>query len=243
VSRRSEGLLLVLAGLVAFRLVVIGTYDQYVRTGMRLPLVVASAVLVAIGVVTTVRGALAEDRVAAGEAPEHESHDHAPLVGWLLIAPIGVLLAIAPASLGADAAARQPAYTSSIQSSAFPALPEPRDGAVDVRLAEFVDRALWDAERSLDGTSVRLTGFVVHDDRVEGGFLLTRFQIACCAADAVPVEVAVPDPPSDHPDDQWVEVVGRLVPPVEATGSGALPLVGIDAEEVVAIPEPETPYE
>jgi uncharacterized repeat protein (TIGR03943 family) len=233
---------LVLAGIVAFRLVVTGGYDQYVRPGMRLPLLAASVFLALLGAVTTVRGALREDREAAGELPVDEHH-HAPLVGWLLVLPMAVLLAVAPASLGADAANRQTAYTSSIAPSAFSALPEPRDGAVELRLAEFIDRALWDSNRSLDGTTVRLVGFVVHDDRVDDGFVLTRFQISCCAADAVPIKVAVSDAPADPVDDQWVEVTGRLVPPATTGDEGPPPLVGIDADDLVEIPEPATPYE
>jgi uncharacterized membrane protein YcgQ (UPF0703/DUF1980 family) len=84
---------------------------------------------------------------------------------------------------------------------------------------------------------------VVHDDAVPDGFVLTRFQIACCAADAVAIKVAVPDPPTDPADDQWVEVVGRLVPPPEVDDDGVYPLVEIDVDELVLTTEPSTPYE
>lgn len=239
-SRRAEGLLLVLVGLVAFRLVLTGTYDQYVRAGMRLPLLAASAFLVVLGAWTTVTEALREDR---GEASDGGHHHGRPLVGWFLLLPLAVLVTVAPAALGADAATRQRAYQPAIERVRYGPLPEARAGAVDLRLAEFVDRALWDAGNSLDGTTVRLTGFVVHDEAVPDGFLLTRFQIACCAADAVPVKVAVPDPPSDPADDQWVQIVGRLVPLPAFDEQGDLPMVAVEVDELVVTAEPESPYE
>ena len=263
-SRRDQGLLLLLTGLVAVRLVVEGTYDTYVRTGMRIPLLLASAVLIALGVTTAFRGALAADRRAAGrdEPPgpgtsghrhdddlDHDhrggdAHEHRPWVGWLLALPLAVLVTVAPPALGADAAGRQAAYAPQIEGTAFPALPEPVDGAVELRLGSFVDRALWDAGDSLAGTPVRLTGFVVHDDAVDGGFLLTRFRIACCAADAVPVQVAVLDAAVVPDEDEWVEVTGELVDPPDFDPQAAdLPRVDLTATSILPTSEPASPYE
>lgn len=265
-NRRAQGLLLLLTGLVAFRLVVTGTYDAYVQSAMRWPLLAASAFLVALGVGTAFHAAWREDRRARGDDPaddpadahaapdpapvtddhghDHDhGHQHRPFVGWLLALPLAVLLLVAPASLGADAATRQEAYTPEIAGTVFPPLPEPTDGAVDLRIGEFVDRALWDEGGSLDDTPVRLTGFVVHDPAVDG-FVLARFRIACCAADAIPIKVAVLDDGGRPPEDQWLEVVGVAVdrPPTEP-GADEIPQVELTLTSYEAVDEPASPYE
>jgi uncharacterized repeat protein (TIGR03943 family) len=247
-------MLLLLTALVALRLVVGGTYDTYVRAGMRIPLLLASAFLAVLGLATAFRGALAADRRAVARrdgvdlddpSDDHgHDHDHRPSIGWLLAAPLTVLVLIAPPALGADAAGRQDAYAPQLGQTRFPDLPAPVDGAVDLRLAAFVDRALWDAGDSLDGTPVGLEGFVDRDASVPDGFLLTRFQIACCAADAVPVRVAVLDPPAVPDEDQWVRVTGVLVPPPTFDpAASTYPVVEVTAQSVDEIPEPASPYE
>lgn len=269
-TRRAQGLLLLLTGLVAFRLVVTGTYDSYLQPAMRWPLLAASAFLVVLGIGTAFAEAWREDKGTTvghdpadafaapdGEADaehdlghhhdghDHDGHDHEhrPAVGWLLALPLAVLLLVAPAPLGADAAERQEAYTPQIEASAFPPLPAERAGAVDLRIGEFVDRALWDRGGSLDGAPVRLTGFVVHDDEVEG-FVLARFRIACCAADAIPIKVHVLTDEPRPPEDQWVEVVGTLVErPPTRPGSDEIAPVEIEASSVDEVPEPASPYE
>lgn len=264
-TRRAQGLLLLLTGLVAFRLVVTGTYDSYLQPAMRWPLISASAFLVVLGIGTAFAEAWREDQGTApgGDDPadalatpdgepdaDHEVHhraghdqEHRPAVGWLLALPLAVLLLVAPAPLGADAAGRQEAYTPQIEASAFPPLPAERDGAVDLRIGEFVDRAFWDRGGSLDGASVRLTGFVVHDDEVDG-FVLARFRIACCAADAIPIKVHVLTDGPRPPEDQWVEVVGTLVErPPTRPGSDEIAAVEIEATSVDEVPEPASPYE
>jgi uncharacterized repeat protein (TIGR03943 family) len=254
-------MLLLLTALVALRLVVAGTYDTYVRAGMRIPLLLASGFLALLGLATAFRGALAADRRAVARrdgvdlddpSDDHghdlgapsDDHDHRPSIGWLLAAPLTVLVLIAPPALGADAAGRQDAYAPQLGQSRFPELPAPVDGAVDLRLAAFVDRALWDAGESLDGTPVRLEGFVDQDASVPDGFLLTRFQIACCAADAVPIRVAVLEPPAVPDEDQWVRVTGVLVPPPPFDpAASTYPVVELTARSVEEIPEPASPYE
>jgi len=57
-------------------------------------------------------------------------------------------------------------------------------------------------------------GFVVHPkDAKPGEFLLVRFAITCCAADASPVAVPVRwDKASDLKDNEWVKVYGHIDP-------------------------------
>ncbi|MDQ1600771.1 MAG: hypothetical protein QOD68_2245, partial [Actinomycetota bacterium] len=82
---------------------------------------------------------------------------------------------------------------------------------------------------------VQLTGFISKVD--PGGFQLARYQIACCAADAVPAVVIVHGV-AGHPPrrDSWVRVTGAYL-----GGSGDLPRLA--ATSVEQIPVPNEPYE
>ena len=265
-TRRTQGFLLMLTGLVAFRLVLTGTYDSYVQPGMRIPLLGTSAFLVVLGVGTAFAEAWRADRdhsgressepSAAGQGPEatgrdhHEPHDHhdhdehRPWVGWLLAAPLAVLVLVAPAPLGADAASRQEAYVPAIEASRFPELPPPSDGAVNLRIGEFVDRAIWDEGGSLDDAVVRLKGFVVHDPQAGDDYVLARFRISCCAADAIPVKIIVRDGGPRPEENQWLAVTGTLESRPEVDpATGRVPPVTIVAASVEPIPEPAHPYE
>jgi len=249
VNRRTQGFLLMLTGLVAFRLVVTGTYDAYVQPGMRIPLIATSGFLVLLGVGTAFVAAWRADQVGTSEAEPHdhpaEDHrEHHPLVGWLLAVPLAVLVLVAPAPLGADAAGRQEAYIPAIEASTFPGLRPPTDGAVNMRIGEFVDRAIWDAGGSLDDATVRLKGFVVHDPQAGDDFVLARFRISCCAADAIPIKIIVREGGPRPEENQWLAVTGTLVerPAVEA-GGGEVPPVEITATSVERIPQPAQPYE
>ncbi len=76
----------------------------------------------------------------------------------------------------------------------------------------------------------------------EGQWYVARMQIACCAADAVPLKVAVLGTPAPE-EDQWIEVTGTWVPP---KGGGPAPgrsLPEMTAVEVTEIPQPVEPYE
>lgn len=89
---------------------------------------------------------------------------------------------------------------------------------------------------------VKVSGFVVHmPEWPEDHFMIARFVLTCCAADAYPVGLPVALPPGEPlPDpDTWLEVTGMM-----QTGilSGKRQLV-IGSPKVQEIPEPRNPYE
>lgn len=255
-NRKTQGVLLLVAGLVALRLVVTRTLDSYVKLSMYWPLLLAGGVLVILGFATSFRGAAEEDRAASGGPDGDDGHGHGdegahaghhhgrgPAIGWLLVLPLVVLLLVAPAPLGADAARRQEARAPVYLGTEFPPLPATADGVAELPLTETIDRALWDSADSLDGTPVRLEGLVVHSDDLPDGFLLTRFVLSCCAADAIPVQVGVRG--GGRPaEDTWVEVEGTVVPaPAVAPDTVDLPRVDIEASSVREVPRPGDTYE
>lgn len=253
-SARVRGTLVLVLGFVALRLVITGSFDRYVKPGMRWPLVACGVVLVQLGLATSIWGDEADDEAGhhgGGDGHRHggdadgEAHDHhhVPRVGWLLVLPLVVLLLVAPPALGADAASREAAPLPRYQGSAFPPLDVGGDGVAALGLTEFVDRALWDDAHSVEDQPVRLTGLVVHDDDVPDGFLLTRFVVSCCAADAIPVQTGVVGG-GRPPQDTWVEVEGTLVaPPAIDPDATELPLIELEATAVRPIDEPANPYE
>jgi uncharacterized repeat protein (TIGR03943 family) len=114
--------------------------------------------------------------------------------------------------------------------------PLPRgSSAVPMTLLEYGQRAFDRRGSSLTGATVQLTGFISRVD--PGGFQLARYQIACCAADAVPAIVLVRGV-AGHPPrrDSWVRVTGAYL-----GGSGDLPRLA--ATSVEQIPVPNEPYE
>lgn len=253
----AQGVLVTVTGVVAIRLALTGVYLSYLKEGMRTPLLVAGIVLSVLGGVTIVRalrqvdsdGQPVVDHGPVDADDGHEGHDHGragPPVAWLLVLPLLAILLVAPAPLGAYAASRDSSRTIPVVSGepAFEPLPAAVDGAVPMSLIEFVTRAYYDADDSLEGVPVRLSGFVVADPEVPDGYQLTRFTLSCCAADGFPIQVAVrgiqgPIPPNDT----WVEVTGSWVAPPPGTevgvGRGAALLFGSARE----IDQPENPYE
>lgn len=229
----TQGTLLLSMGLVALRLLQSGAYLNYLKQSMGKWLLAAAIILVVVGLVSIVRAFLG--RVGG-------SHDH-PMTkaAWLLVLPALAVIVMPSDPLGAFAADRrefrQPATATKIN---FEALPEPVDGAVELGLREFVDRAYVDKDRSLDGTRVRLTGFVAGSFR-EDSFVLSRFVILCCAADAYPVEIDVFGEAAP-PVDSWVVVTGTWREPKGAVEPYVDP-VEIQAESVRRIERPENPYD
>ncbi len=87
------------------------------------------------------------------------------------------------------------------------------------------------------GENVNVIGFVYHDPRLtEGEFMVSRFIITCCVADAFAVGMTV-DWPQDiqFEDNTWINVQGTL--DIMQIGSQTVPLVHASAIETVSAPE------
>jgi uncharacterized repeat protein (TIGR03943 family) len=223
------GLISLLVGSVLLRLTLTGTYGRYVRIGMGPWLAVAGVAVVALGLVTLVRALRHAEAVDA-----HGHHHGGDRVGWLLLAPIAVLLLVAPPTLGSYGVARGAKVE--IRTGGEVLDPLPRGGApVPMTLLEYAQRAADHGGASFDGAAVRLTGFVAGAEA--GGFRLARYQIACCAADARPTVVRVLGTSGTPPHiDTWVTVTGTF-----RRSTGDVPV--LDATTVAEIEAPDDPYE
>jgi uncharacterized repeat protein (TIGR03943 family) len=73
------------------------------------------------------------------------------------------------------------------------------------------------------------------DGQAADEFMLTRFIVSCCVADALSVQVRVVGaPPGKFDEDQWVRVSGAFYPVGKE--------VVVDASEIEPIPLPDDPY-
>jgi uncharacterized repeat protein (TIGR03943 family) len=241
VKRETQNILLLLLGGALIKIAVNGDYLRYVKPAQQPWIIAGGAVMVLLGAVAIVRDLRA---ARAKAAPDHEeSHDHAHSArpAWLLLVPVLAVFLVAPPALGADSVirteARVPASAAAANAAAFP--PLPAGNVVPLAVNEFVSRAGWDAAGTLNGRTVSLTGFVVHTD---GGTLLARLVISCCAADAFPVTVRLRDGAADHlPGDAWIRVTGQVVPGTATKANSYTP--DLTPASVVSVPAPKDPYE
>nr|WP_255430206.1 TIGR03943 family protein [Streptomonospora sp. PA3] len=200
--------------------VVSDLYLNYVQPGFRPFLIAAGAVLIGLGaavVAAEARSALAGRDDGAGAdscCSTGDGHGHgAPRVAWLLLLPVLAVFVVAPPALGS--------YTAENAATAAP----PRDGGegadfeevaggsgpVEMKVQEFVVRAWTDEKRTMEGLTIRLTGFAVPNPDGEGWYL-ARLQMACCAADAIVNRVLITNRP-EPPEDSWWRVEGTWQPP------------------------------
>ncbi len=235
-SRIGRASLLALIGTLIGRLVLDGGFGWFVQQRMRWPLAAASIILIIFGLYELMRSLRDDDGGPRSAGPQ---------VGWLLVLPLLVLFSVAPTALGAVAASRVDAYVPTESTNRFEPLPNV-DSAIEMRVIDFLDRATWDTERSLEGRLIRLEGLVVNDPDVPDGFKLTRFMVSCCAADGIPLQVTVRGANTVLEDDTWVvaDVIWRApeVPYQETEGVWI-----IEADALVITPVvggvPKDPYE
>ena len=257
ISEDAQGGLLAALGAMGVRLVLSRQFLRFVRPGMKLPLLGASLLLVVLGVTTLIlawrspRVIEHHDAHAADDSVHNDGgHGHAegkgPGVGWLLALPLAVLLLVEPTSLGAYAANRQAVKTTRLSQSAgvvFDPLPAKEDGRLSLSLTEFSERGLYDSKESLRAQPVRLVGFVNHDKAATGGFFLTRFKIACCAADAYPVQVVLVGDAGQWPDDTWLTIDGVWKPTEVQPDGKDLLRAQVTVQKVTKMNTTPDPYE
>lgn len=243
-NRVGRAAVMLTLGLISARMLWTGSFGWFIQQRMRWPLLAATIVLLMLGVYEGVKGAQEES-----DNPNTMRLPRAPRIGWMMVLPLVVLVSVAPTGLGAAAADRVENFTPVDSEDLFEDL-DTSNGPVELRLLDFVNRALWDEQRSVEDTTIRLEGLVVNDPDVPDGFLLTRFLVSCCAADGVPIQVAVRGVEQSLPDDTWVvtEVVWREpdIPYIEIEDD--VWFVEADLQSITVDPTPptdayESPYE
>ena len=134
--------------------------------------------------------------------------------------------------------------TGGVDQALFPPLVPQGDGAaVPLTLAEYMVRD-YEAPHTLAGVRIRLVGFVTPQQDGAEGYLLTRFALNCCAADATAMKVAVLGDPVPRAPDTWLEVEGRWQQRNggDSTHASSEPPLLL-AESIRVIEQPSPPYE
>ncbi len=192
-----------------------------------------TAWVVPVGAITLTIAAIGRFVTARTPSPGPLGRATVWAVGFVLL-PVVAILVLPPATLGSYAASRR-----SLSSGLVASAPDLEAGG-EVTLAA-VAAAGWseDARRSLvarAGSRVTFEGIVTkRDGQAADEFMLTRFIVSCCVADALSVQVRVVGaPPGQFEEDDWVRVSGAFYPVGQE--------VVVDAAEIVPIPQPDDPY-
>ena len=192
-----------------------------------------TAWVVPVGAVVLTLAALGRLLTARTRPPERLSRRATLGIAFILV-PVAAILALPPTALGSYAASRR-----SLASGGISGAPDLSTG--DAVTLASVAAAGWsdEARRSLvrrAGSRVSFEGFVARrDGQPADEFLLTRFIVSCCVADALSVQVRVVGvPPGRFAEDQWVRVEGVFYP----VGREVI----VDASRIAPIGQPDDPY-
>ncbi|MEV8610985.1 TIGR03943 family protein [Amycolatopsis sp. NPDC051373] len=256
--RETQNVLLILLGGALVKIAVNGDYLRYVKPAQQPWIIAGGVVMLVLGAVAVLRDLVAaraaakaaalESEAAVHQAPEaHDhvddghGHAHPARSAWLLVVPVLAVFLVAPPALGADSvtrtAARVPQSAATTSAAAFPPLPAGK--VVELAMNEVVTRAGWDSNGTMNGRTIGMSGFVVHEGSTT---LLARLVISCCAADAAPVTVHLRGGAADRfPSDTWLRVTGQVVPGTADENNSYTPdFVPATVERIAA---PKDPYE
>jgi uncharacterized repeat protein (TIGR03943 family) len=168
------------------------------------------------------------------------------LVLSAIVLPAAAIMVLPPTTLGAFAASRRSALDSSVAKQVVEKIAAQKPSStfhVEITLA-FIGAALRSPEAyasvqklvEREGSAVEFVGIVTRPKgTAPNEFVLARFVISCCIADAVSVQVPVKGVPLGQlkPDD-WVEVRGDVVFEGES--------LYVKASAVRRVPRPSSPY-
>jgi uncharacterized repeat protein (TIGR03943 family) len=238
VRRAGQNVSLLAAGAALLWITLAGhEYLNYVRPGFRLLVIGAGAVLCALG-----GAGLVKDWRQQAEAPAGDGHDHGRglRVAWLFLLPPVAIFAIAPSALGSFTASRALNQASPPAGGGHDFAALAAGGPAPISLTEFTARAFQarSGHDTLTGRQVVLTGFAVPAG--PNRWLLVRLRMTCCAADAVPMRIAITDVPAPAAD-SWVQVTGTWSPTWAKIHDVDTPR--LTATAVRRISKPSDPYE
>ncbi len=245
VYRYFQSILLIALGAFLVTKIASGKLIWYIHPRF-IPLTVLAVVALLLIGLTIFREGLQTERNESPERmqenPDHD-HEHGPSAWRLAIVTvplmIGVLIPAHPltasAISGKGISSAVPITTSGMTTIKF-------DQASDTRnILEWNDLFSSNADPStyLD-QNANVIGFVFHDPHLQDGqFLVGRFALVCCPADAFAVVMVVSWPQSASlPTNQWVKVKG----PVQSTQFNGQTLPSIQAASVELEDPPAQTY-
>ncbi|MET9626161.1 TIGR03943 family protein [Lentzea sp. NPDC006480] len=233
--RETQNILLILLGGALLKISWSGLYLRYVQKGLLPLLYAAGVIMVGLAVFAVIQD------IRRGKADSDSGHDHghshSSRSTWLMLLPVLAVFLISPPALGGDVVSSA-ADTNQTQRSRNLLGDLPSADVIPLSMTEFVTRTAWDESGTLDNRRVKLTGFLT---RADGGTFVARLAISCCAADARPLKVRLTGDVPSLPDEQWVEVTGKVVPKSANEKNSWVPSFTVESSTSVA--QPVEPYE
>jgi uncharacterized repeat protein (TIGR03943 family) len=187
-------------------------------------------------------------RQSDDEHHHHHDHDHnhakaGSAASWFFLAvssiPLMLGLAIPSEPLGADAVSE---LSSDVRSIGFTNDPTSVVAPENRNLLDWVRAFALSPDMSdFEGQTVEVIGFVYRDARFAGtqNFMVVRFTLSCCVADARPIGLIVEAPPGQSfEQDTWVNVQGKVA--IRNLDGVDTPVIVPTSIEITT--EPEQPY-
>jgi putative membrane protein len=183
--------------------------------------------------------AAAVGRLASARGPESEPIGRREeIVLALMVVPVILVMVLPPATLGSFSASKKTTYSPGVtlSSSFYDDITSTSEITLLSVAAGQTSNQGSQALAKRAGADVDFIGVASRDPSTPADeFLLTRYVITCCVADATIVQVRVVNvsPGAIQPND-WVEVRGQLYP----LGRTML----VNADSVAVVPRPAKPY-
>lgn len=233
-----KALLLISMGLFLYSRIANGTLFYYINERFMGFTLIAVFGLLVVGLSYRLRRANTE------QDQGHDSHRHSLSWGGVLLVALPIALGVLtpPQPLGVAALSNREMNLQLNKTTQSATVSPGEKADVDKNLLDW-----WrefqktpNANEALAGQEVKATGFVYQDERYGADtFMLIRFTVSCCVADASVVGLLVQWPDDQIPeDDTWVEVSGPFVS--SELENWKLPIVA--AQRVVSIDIPQQPY-
>ncbi|MCC6615485.1 MAG: TIGR03943 family protein [Anaerolineae bacterium] len=233
--------LLVGLGVYFIWIIVTGNVTNYINTRFAWLSYVAAAIFLVLGAWGLINAARAARHEHEHHDHEHE-HDHDHSMSWGILAVIAIPLVVGTLipsrPLGAEAISGDIAMTNSAAAANVTTFTiNPLDRNVLDWLRVFSSTSDY---QTLNGEPASLIGFVYREASfAEDQFMIARYSISCCVADASALGIPVMWADTAALDQgQWVHVQGSFQ--VADFRGDELPV--LQAETIELVDQPEHPY-
>lgn len=249
-----KALLLIGLGLFLYSRLMNGTLFYYINERFMGFTILAVVGLLVVGLSYRYSDPQGEQATAEHEHDhhhDHAGHSHSHGLSWggafLVALPVLLGLLTPPQPLGVAALSNRDVEMQLnggnqgvVNASAI--VRQREKAAIDKNILDWWRdfRTLPNANTALAGQAVKVVGFVYKDTTYgPNTFMLIRFTVSCCVADASVVGLLVQSPESAGlTDDTWVEVTGTFAS--STLDKWKLPIV--DAQQIAQIAVPSQPY-
>jgi putative membrane protein len=153
----------------------------------------------------------------------------------LMVVPVVLVIFAPPATLGSFSTGKRADFSGTGLAASADDIGSDEYTLIDVAAAETSPQGQH-ALAKRAGETVTFIGFVsIRDDTPADEFVLARYVVTCCVADATIAEVRVVNvTPGQFSNEDWVRVQGTIYP----LGREVI----VDASDVTAVERPDRPY-